>query len=106
MSTSVLEILGVSEDELEWHDLAMCRGMDRENFYDNYEFDENQAKITDQICLSCPVLKQCLMQGIENKEHGVWGGIYLVNGKPEMTKNQHKTAGVWEELRERIGELV
>lgn len=75
-------------------------------FYDLYESDETQAKITDQICLSCPVLKECLTAGIENNEHGVWGGIYLTSGKPDENRNAHKTEDVWETLRERIGDFI
>lgn len=104
--SSVLELLGIDPEELEWYDLAMCKGMDRENFYDNYEADENIAKITDQVCLSCPVLKECLTRGIENGEHGVWGGIFLTSGKLDQNRNAHKTEDVWERLRGRIGELV
>ena len=104
--SSVLEILGIDPEELEWYNLAMCKGLDREDFYDNYESNETVAKITDQVCLSCPVLKECLTRGIENGEHGVWGGIFLTNGRPDMARNAHKTEEVWEELKERIGDLV
>lgn len=103
---TLLELIGIDPDELRWHNLAQCRGMDREIFYDKYEADVNVAKITDEICLSCPVLQECLTAGIENNEHGVWGGIYLTSGKPDMNKNEHKTEQVWNELRERIGEVL
>lgn len=104
--SSVLELLGIDEEELGWHDLAMCRGMDRELFYDKYEADEKVAKTTDEICLSCPVLQDCLLQGLDNNEIGVWGGIYLDRGKVDMDRNKHKTQDVWDELRGRIGDFI
>ena len=106
MSSVLLDLLGIDEEELDWHRLAMCRGMDRELFYDKYEADEKVAQATDEICLSCPVLRECLLQGIENNEHGVWGGIYLDRGKPDMNRNTHKTQETWAELEERIGDII
>lgn len=80
--------------------------MDRELWYDKYEADPTVAKITDQICLSCPVLQECLLAGLDNNEYGTWGGIFLNNGKPDESRNAHKTEEVWEELRERIGDFI
>jgi hypothetical protein len=71
-------------------------------FYDHYESDEQVAFNTDQTCLSCPILKQCLQRGMENGEWGVWGAIYLTGGKPDDNKNSHKTEEVWNAIRERI----
>src|SRR5574338_571766 len=96
-------ILGVDPSDLEWHDLAMCDGMDREDFYDNYESNINTAKLTDEVCLSCPVIKECLMAGLENGEYGVWGGFFLNAGKVDPNRNSHKTKEVMKRLRERHG---
>lgn len=103
---TILEMLGIEETQLSWHDLAQCKGMDRELFYDKYESDENVAKMIDEVCLSCPVLQDCLLQGIENGEHGVWGGVFLTSGKMDVNKNAHKTQEVWDELRDRIGDVI
>jgi hypothetical protein len=104
MADSLSELLGIDLDELEWQDLVVCSGMDINQFYDDYESDDNVARITDQACLSCPVMSQCLREGIENSEWGVWGAIYLVNGKVDKNRNSHKTKEVWDEIKEKIGD--
>ena len=104
--SSVLRLLGVDPDELDWHRFAMCQDLDREIFFDKYESDETQARITDQVCLSCPVMKECLMAGTQNSEYGTWGGVYLERGKPDTARNAHKTKGVWDQIRGRIGDFI
>lgn len=84
----------------------MCKDMDREDFYDNYETTETVAKLTDEVCLSCPVLKECLRAGTENGEYGVWGGFYLTAGKVDTNRNAHKTRETWKRLRDRIGDTL
>lgn len=101
MSTS-LTALGIDEESFTWRDLILCKGMDVNLFFDYYEASESVAKTIDEMCLSCPVLKQCLEDGIENKEHGVHGGVYLSNGKPDTLKNRHKTQDIWKQLKDRI----
>lgn len=104
--SDVLSELGLDLEELDWKHLALCSGWDTNDFHDNYEAKESVAKAVDEACLSCPVMAQCLQAAVENNEWGVWGGIYLVSGKPDMNKNSHKTPEVWEAIRERIGESV
>lgn len=100
--SSVFAALGLAADELDWHHLAICKGQSIWRFYDGYESSPRIAKQTDQMCLSCPVRKQCLEAGIDENEWGVWGGIYLSNGKVDQNKNSHKTPEVWDEIREGI----
>lgn len=99
----LIRVLGVDPDDLEWHDLAMCAGMDREDFYDNYESNPNTAKLIDEVCLSCPVIRECLRAGVENGEYGVWGGFYLNAGNVDPNRNAHKTKEVVKRLKERHG---
>lgn len=99
-------VLGIDLEDLEWQDLSICHGMPTNDFYDNYESNERVARVIDQACLSCPVMAQCLQRGVENHEWGVWGGIFLVSGKPDANKNSHKTPEVWEAIRRRIGNSV
>jgi len=101
-----LSVLGIDLEELEWQDLALCDGMPTNMFYDDYEADIQVARVIDEACLSCPVLAQCLERGVENSEWGVWGGIYLTSGKPDMNRNSHKTQDIWEAIKERIGDAV
>jgi hypothetical protein len=97
-----LSALGIDLEALEWKDLALCDGMPTNMFYDEYESDENVAKVVDEMCLSCPVMKQCLLSGMENDEWGVWGGIYLMGGNKDRNRNSHKTEDIWEAIRERV----
>lgn len=99
---NILEILGIDEEELEWQDLAICSNMDTNLFYDSYESSTSVAKMVDDICLSCPVFAQCLKSGVENGEHGVWGGMYLNSGKMDKSRNAHKTEEVLNQMRELI----
>lgn len=95
---SILSELGIEAEDLRWYHLAACNNMHVNLFYDDYEVDEIVAANTDQTCLSCPVIRQCLNEGIANKERGVWGGVYLHLGRVDKVNNDHKTDEVWEQL--------
>ncbi len=102
MSKSSDIALGIDRENFAWQDLALCGNMATNLFYEDYEYDSNVAQVVDQICLSCPVMKQCLEAGMDNGEVGVWGGFYLVSGKVDETKNSHKTPEVMAEFAEVI----
>lgn len=99
----VFAILGIDTDELEWQDLSVCAGQDVSLFYEKYESSTRTAKLVDQMCLSCPVRAICLQAGVENGEWGTWGGVFLVNGKADDSKNSHKSPEVWKQIKEGIG---
>lgn len=102
MADSVYEALGLDPEEVVWQDLALCRGTTPTNwFYEDYE-DENISHIVDEMCLSCPVMRQCLQQGIENSEYGVWGSIYLTAGKKDDNKNKYKTPSTMQRIHDRL----
>lgn len=103
-----------ADEELEWYHLALCQHMndpipDKEphtyidKFAEGYEDDPVLAKNMDSICLACPVRNACLREGIENKEYGLWGGVFLNNGKVDEPRNAHKTEDVWNEIRSGLG---
>lgn len=91
-----------------WEDYAACIDMPIRYFHkddndpDNYEEDEQIALITDEICLSCPVIEQCLKKGMSGGEWGVWGGVYLSAGKIDKTRNSHKSKEVWKRWNKRV----
>ena len=97
--SSILNDLGIDKEDFDWFDFAVCKGMDTNLFFDQYETDINIAKNIDQACVSCPVRKNCLLVGQSNNEYGVWGGIYLSAGAPDTNKNIHKTPDVWKRLK-------
>ena len=88
-----------NDEDLEWYHLSVCQGMRTNWFYDDYEADPMFAAVMDSICLSCPVRALCLREGVENQEYGLWGGVYLNNGKMDDARNAHKTEDIWERIR-------
>lgn len=103
MSTA-LAALGIDPETLEWQDLALCHSVPTNMFFGEYESDEQVATTIDDMCLSCPVMKQCLTAGIENSEWGCWGGVYLVLGKRSEARNAHKTPEVWDKIKKIMSE--
>ena len=97
--SDILNDLGVDKDDFDWYNLAVCRGMDTNLFYDKYEIDINIAKSVDEACISCPVISICYESAVDNSEYGVWGGVYLTAGSIDKTKNLHKTPEIWKKLR-------
>ncbi len=82
----------------EWIAKARCRSMDYELFFDKYEEDPDLAKVVDNICITCPVIKDCFDHGTNNSEWGVWGGVYLVDGEINQSRNAHKSTEAWEKV--------
>ena len=99
--SSILNSLGVDEEDFDWYDLAICRGMDTNLFYDQYEADPNIARNIDEMCLSCPVLSICYKAGQDMNEYGVWGGVFMTSGSIDKSKNLHKTADTWKRLKKK-----
>lgn len=89
-------------EDLRWYHLAICSGMPTNWFYDDYETDQTFAALMDDICLACPVRSQCLRDGVENNEFGLWGGVYLSNGRMDGAKNAHKDESIWDMIRSGI----
>lgn len=101
--SEILDILGVDKEDIEWTDLAACKNITTDFFFDDYENDPILAKNIDQMCMACPVSKYCLEAGVENSEYGVWGGIYLSLGKLDKTRNSHKTQEFWKSWKKKHG---
>jgi hypothetical protein len=76
-------------------DKAICKDMDFNLFFDRYEEDHNVAKKIDLLCVRCPVQRDCLAHGVSNAEWGVWGGVYLQDGKISKEFNTHKSKEDW-----------
>lgn len=95
-----LDDLGLDPKRFTWQDLSSCQGVNTELFFDEYE--GATAKQIDAMCLACPVVKKCLLAGIEGSETGVWGGFYLVLGKVDKTKNAHKTEEFMSQLADKV----
>jgi len=98
--SNIIEQLGLDENNLKWYQLAACYGTEINMFYDDYESDKYLAEQIDQMCLHCPVIKQCYNEGVSNKEKGVWGGVYMDLGRIDKENNSHKTHDIWKKLKE------
>jgi hypothetical protein len=81
----------------EWEKSANCSGYDRNLFFDKYEENLLVRSEIDDLCSACPVARHCFAVGISQKEYGVWGGIYLENGKISREFNRHRTKDQWAE---------
>lgn len=117
--SDILNKLGLDPNDFKWYHLAACNGImesirkrvpkgeayKHDPFYDAYESDIEVAKQTDEMCLSCPVIKYCYIEGVKNKDKGVRGGIYLDLGRVDLTTNAHKTPETWKRLRKVHGKL-
>ena len=100
--SELLDSLGIDPQNFEWQDIALCRGLDTELYYDKYEDSAETARQIDEGCLRCPVFTQCFLAGADN-EFGVWGGVFWNgSGKPDRNKNSHKTPEIWAEIQKRV----
>ena len=79
----------------EWKDEASCQGYDTNLFFEKYEDDASLRPAVDKICSQCPVAKECFAVGVSQKEWGVWGGIYIENGKISREFNRHRSKEDW-----------
>lgn len=104
--SQILSELGIDPEDVKWYHLAACKGMDLNWFYDTYEDNQYHAQATDEVCLNCPVIKQCYSEGVQNKERGVWGGVYLNLGRIDKQYNAHKTKEVWSRLKKLHGKNI
>lgn len=83
------------QDKDKWRDDALCDGYDTNLFFDKYEENEKLRSAIDKLCSGCPVARHCFAVGVSNKEWGVWGGIYLENGKISKEFGSHRTKDDW-----------
>jgi hypothetical protein len=97
--SQILKELGIDEEDVRWYHIAACKNMSINWFYDDYENDKVLAATTDLVCLNCPVIKQCYREGVQNKEKGVWGGIFMDLGRVDKENNLHKTKEIWSRLK-------
>ncbi|MCA1799715.1 MAG: WhiB family transcriptional regulator [Actinobacteria bacterium] len=101
----IIQQMGLDPDDVNWQDFASCRDVVKVTYdeeghrhvfdpmFEAYELDEYPYPIrtaVDQMCANCDVQEICLQTGIDGKESGVRGGIYLVEGVADPARNAHK----------------
>lgn len=79
----------------EWKDAASCKDYDVNLFFDTYEEDLTLRPAIDSLCSRCPIARKCFAVGVSQKEYGIWGGVYLENGKISREFNNHKRKQDW-----------
>lgn len=82
-------------DKHKWKQSASCHDYDWNLFFDYYEENLPVRPAIDKLCSECPVARQCFAVGVSQKEWGVWGGVYLENGKISREFNSHKNKQSW-----------
>jgi Transcription factor WhiB len=104
--SKILKSLGIDVEDLRWYHLSACKNMNINWFYDDYESDKILAQTIDQVCLNCPVVKNCYSEGVAKSEKGVWGGIYMDLGRVDKLNNSHKTKDIWTQLKKLHGKNI
>ena len=84
-------------DKHSWKDTADCLNYEVNLFFDKYEDEIELRPAVDKICSDCPLARRCFAVGVSQKEWGVWGGVYLENGKISREFNRHRTKQQWAE---------
>jgi hypothetical protein len=82
-------------DKHDWKNDAKCKGYDPNLFFDKYEESEKLRPAIEKLCSECPVMRKCFAVGVSQKEWGVWGGVYLENGKISREFSSHKDKFDW-----------
>lgn len=91
--------LGIEDPEkFKWQDIALCKNMPLEWFFEQYESDPTHARIVDSMCMACPIRAECLQFGTTTQAFGVFGAVYLQWGKPDKQRNKHKSQKLRKEL--------
>lgn len=82
-------------DKHDWKENAPCKGLDTDLFFDKYENDLEVRSFVEEVCSECPLARHCFAVGVSQKEWGVWGGIYLENGKISRENGRHRNKQDW-----------
>lgn len=97
-----LKRLGIDPSNFKWQQLAGCRGLNTNLFFEGYESDPITAGEIDTMCSKCPVIKECHEFGTKNKLFGVYGGFYLSNGQIDKKRNEHKNKEIVMKMARKI----
>ena len=81
----------------DWKEQAQCKDFDTNLFFDKYEEDLELRPAIDEMCSMCPVARTCFAVGVSTKQWGVWGGVYLENGKISREYGKHRNKEQWAE---------
>lgn len=80
-----------------WTEEAKCLDHETNIFFEIYEENPKVRKTIDAICSQCPVRRRCFAEGVSGKHWGVWGGVYLEDGKVSKEFNSHRDNKSWQD---------
>lgn len=90
----------IVNEDMKWMDNANCVG--KEKAFDNYEQGGIYAQEADEMCITCPVIKECFIAGSRG-QWGQWGGVFWKgNGEPDLRANEHKSSEFMEEVERMV----
>lgn len=90
----------IVQEDMSWTDEANCIG--EFNIFDNYEKGGVYAQRADDMCINCPVIKECFNHGIRGA-HGQWGGVFWNgSGSPDLKANEHKSQAYIDEVERKV----
>lgn len=68
---------------MEWREEASCKDMPTSIFFDGwFDLTKNEKKSIVEMCVLCPVRRQCYNYAVKSQSHGVWAGKDFKNGRP------------------------
>lgn len=85
-----------------WRELALCKNMNTNLFFELYQENEESAKKTDDLCLACPVRNNCLLEAVQNGETGCHGSVFLTKGNYSRQFNRHKDKSLASGLQSQV----
>jgi hypothetical protein len=66
-----------------WMEEASCKEIPKAAFFEDFEFGSNDTREkTVELCVGCPSCQECGSYGVATKSTGLWGGKWLMAGKP------------------------
>lgn len=88
----------IDERDRSWMVHAECRGLDPNLFYPERGYGDVDARNARAVCMSCPVIWQCLEYGFAER-YGIWGGLtdrQRVRVKMRVVRGQMSLQRAWE----------
>lgn len=71
-----VELPSLTHTDMKWQDKASCRGIDTNDFFQDYVGAQANYASQRIMCAQCPVRLECLDFALDNHiKYGLWGGI-------------------------------
>ena len=64
-----------------WVNEAVCPTVDPELFFPNTSTPLSEIRQIQLVCGGCPVIRECLLDGLQHMSEGIWGGATVNDRK-------------------------